>query len=154
MSDADRRLAGALRKQRADAQRERLDTIDDTEETESRAAIVKKRRGPGRPRKTPPSHTPSTAAAKIADVGTRASGTASDSDFGRPEHKTANGATETGQADISLNGGFVKRKKIRSRQKNLKKDNRPKDQLPPHLTEETLGGGRVYKETSFTGTRS
>lgn len=36
-----------------------------------------------------------------------------------------------------------KKKKIRSRQKNLRRDKRPKDKLPAHLTEETLRGGRV-----------
>jgi len=38
-----------------------------------------------------------------------------------------------------------KRKKIRSRQKNLRRDKRPKDKLPSHLTEETLRGGRVKR---------
>lgn len=36
-----------------------------------------------------------------------------------------------------------KRKKVRSRQKNLRKDTRSAEQKPVHLTEETLRGGRV-----------
>ncbi|KAJ8905456.1 hypothetical protein NDN08_001963 [Rhodosorus marinus] len=36
-----------------------------------------------------------------------------------------------------------KKKKIRSRQKNLRKDTRPPDKRPAHLTEETLQGGRL-----------
>lgn len=36
-----------------------------------------------------------------------------------------------------------KKHKIRSRQKNLRRDTRPKDKLPAHLTEETLRGPRV-----------
>lgn len=38
-----------------------------------------------------------------------------------------------------------KRKKIRSRQKNLKRDKRCRDQLPAHLNEETLVRGRVKR---------
>lgn len=37
------------------------------------------------------------------------------------------------------------RKKIRSRQKNLRRDKRPKASLPSHLTEATLLGGRVQR---------
>ena len=41
-----------------------------------------------------------------------------------------------------------KRRKIRSRQKNLKRDKRAKDKLPSHLTEETLRGGRLQPRVS------
>lgn len=44
-----------------------------------------------------------------------------------------------------LVAGVRKRKRIRSRQKNLRRDTRPRDKLPPHLNEETLARGRVRK---------
>lgn len=44
-----------------------------------------------------------------------------------------------------------KKRKIRSRQKNLRRDTRPRDQLPAHLTEETLRGGRVRRAESAGG---
>lgn len=45
-----------------------------------------------------------------------------------------------------LGSGVRKRKKIRSRQKNLRKDKRPRDRLPSHLNEETLVRGRVKRQ--------
>lgn len=45
-----------------------------------------------------------------------------------------------------LVSGVRKRKKIRSRQKNLRKDKRPRDRLPSHLNEETLARGRVKRQ--------
>lgn len=50
--------------------------------------------------------------------------------------------------DLAVSNGRVskkKKKKVRSRQKNLRKDKRPKDSLPAHLTEETLRAGRVRR---------
>lgn len=44
--------------------------------------------------------------------------------------------------------GVRKKKKIRSRQKNLRRDRRPRDQLPAHLNDETLARGRVKRKTS------
>lgn len=44
-----------------------------------------------------------------------------------------------------FNGIKKKKKKTRSRQKNFKKDKRPKHLLPAHLTEETLHMGRVKR---------
>ena len=39
-----------------------------------------------------------------------------------------------------------KRTKTRSRQKNLRRDKRDKNNLPAHLTEETLRAGRIRKD--------
>lgn len=48
---------------------------------------------------------------------------------------------------VTNGGGNAKkkRKKIRSRRKNLKRDKRRRHELPAHLTEETLKAGRVRK---------
>lgn len=64
-----------------------------------------------------------------------------------------NGARGVG-ADVAAGKGagartwtasWVRRKKIRSRQKNLKRDKRRQHEKPHYLTEETLRGGRLQK---------
>lgn len=57
------------------------------------------------------------------------------------------GERHNGVANGVANGVMkVKKRKIRSRQKNLKKDTRPKNLLPMHLTDETLQRGRVRRQ--------
>lgn len=62
------------------------------------------------------------------------------------EAKRTSGKDE-GALQSSSAAGFQarprKRTKTRSRQKNLRKDTRSKEQLPAHLTEDTLLAGRM-----------
>lgn len=67
-----------------------------------------------------------------------------------PEGAQANGGYKGMSKGLQANGIKKKKRKIRSRQKNLRKDKRPKHLLPAHLTDESLRNGRVRRMDSPT----
>lgn len=156
-SSVDRRIAGAIRKQQQNGRDADMEEAASEDEQESRNKAAAPRRsskagstpqrakeGTSKKQTTPQSAKKPETPKKVIEQQPIQIVDDSDDDFEKkyvyanpPVHGKWNGQNGSGPR---------KKKKIRSRQKNLKKDNRAKDQLPAHLTEETLKGGRVYKE--------
>lgn len=165
-TEAQRRLAAAMRKERAGAEE---DALSEGEEMESRAGLIgsARRGGKGSKRKRARKEAKEAAAAQEAAMAKEAKQAAAAKEAKEAkEAEEAGAAKEADEADeaaaakavaVARDGaaarptqrtwtaswGVKKKRKVRSRQKNLRRDTRPASALPAHLTAETLLGGRV-----------
>lgn len=168
LSEANRRLGSALRKQARQLIQDDDDSDGSASEIESRARAVGKRENAvqwaGGKRKdstgTDEHRKNCTKQMENEEKGEKSNdGSSSDEEWGddvlrkmTEQQNSELKAWANGFASADKNGAQAggvgvrkKRKKIRSRQKNLRRDKRKRHELPSHLTEKTLRAGRVRK---------